>query len=232
MTSCPAWVKGIVQSSPLLWSVRARLNRTYDDIVPTRATDVFVTGVWRSANTFARHLMLRLFPSLRFASHGHVTATLKLAQRRNVPTVVLIREPLDTVASAYLKWESEFGEFTDAQVDRYLSYYIRYYTYVVENRDAFRILTFETITARPEALTDILAEWGVIEPIEAAEVREAAEAVLDDLRNEDKPAAQREAPREEKAPLKQKAVERIRSNPKLAEARRVYERVVGADDVA
>ncbi len=232
MNACGAWMRDLVWRSPLLWSLRTRLNRTYEQTVPTDSTEVFVTGVWRSGNTFARFVMKRLFPSLRFASHGHVIATLKVAKRRGVKTVVLIREPLDVTASACVKRTSLYGGLTDKHIDYLLSHYIRYYAYVADNKEAFRILTFETLTQRPEVLANILAEWGVVQPIETEDVRKAADDVLEGLKNADKPAIEREAPSEEKALLKQEAVERIQANDKLADAQRLYENIVSAEDVA
>lgn len=66
----------------------------------TRRTDVVIEGFPRSGNTFAVWALRLSQPKPPvIASHVHVPAQVKLAVRRNLPTLVVVRAPVDAVAS-------------------------------------------------------------------------------------------------------------------------------------
>jgi hypothetical protein len=72
-----------------------RLSRTL-----TASTELVVEGFPRCGNTFAVAAIALAQPrEIVISSHVHVPAQVKLAVARHVPTLVVIRDPLDAVAS-------------------------------------------------------------------------------------------------------------------------------------
>jgi hypothetical protein len=70
------------------------------DRLVTDATDLCVEGFPRSANSFAVGAVEHAQPEpLSIAHHNHVPAPILNAVRRGLPTVVLIRDPVDAVIS-------------------------------------------------------------------------------------------------------------------------------------
>jgi hypothetical protein len=68
----------------------------------TEHTDLVVEGFPRSGNTFMVTALQQVTDHrLRIASHVHHPAQVKLAYLRNVPTVLVVREPLDTLCTAW-----------------------------------------------------------------------------------------------------------------------------------
>lgn len=78
-----------------------RTDRRADRVWPS--TSVLVDGFPRSGNTFAVALIREAFPGLTVASHLHATAHVKQALADDVPAIVLIRDPVDAIASLSLR---------------------------------------------------------------------------------------------------------------------------------
>ena len=70
---------------------------------PDRSTDLVVEGFPRSANTFVKAAFLDANPGRRVASHLHAARSVRRAVRMGVPTVVLVREPVEAVASLLVR---------------------------------------------------------------------------------------------------------------------------------
>jgi len=84
----------------------ARLRADSKKNLVRRDTDVVIEGFWRCGNHFATFaFIVAQRQPVRVAHHFHAPAQLMLAARWNIPAILLIRNPLDAVASSaiYLK---------------------------------------------------------------------------------------------------------------------------------
>jgi hypothetical protein len=86
------------------------------------STDVVIEGYQSCGNTFARKAMEYSNPSLRIASHTHSWANVARGLRLNKPVVVLLRAPLDAVASHAVRMRLDD---LDYQLHRYHRFYRR-----------------------------------------------------------------------------------------------------------
>jgi len=106
----------------------------------TADTALVIEGMPRSGNTFARHAFDLAQPSpVVVSSHVHTPSAVVAAVRRNIPTLVLIRQPLDTVLSLIVA--APHVGFR-AAIDEW----IHHYEVLWPLRDQFVVATFDQVT--------------------------------------------------------------------------------------
>ena len=113
--------KYLLGHDPWTLPVLLRLTPTGISRQITEHTDLVVEGFPRSGNTFMVTALQQVTDHrLRIASHVHHPAQVKLAYLRKVPTVLVVREPLDTLVS-YLSY-AQHGR-PAACIKEYCSYH-------------------------------------------------------------------------------------------------------------
>ena len=100
------------------------------------ATDVLIEGYQSCGNTFARKALEHANPGLRIASHAHSWAHVARGLRMDKPVVVLMRHPLDAVASHAVRMRLD-------DLDRELLRYHRFYRRVSSLSDSVVLAPFE-----------------------------------------------------------------------------------------
>ena len=114
-------------------------------ISPT--TDVVVEGFPRSGNTFIRFALLQANgPGLEISSHVHVPAQVELAVRHALPTLVVVRDPIDTVASNLVY-------SPHARPEQVLAEWIHYHRRVLPLHDGLVLATFDEVVTDLGAVT-------------------------------------------------------------------------------
>jgi hypothetical protein len=122
------------------------------DRLVTDATDLCIEGFPRSANSFAVGAVEYAQPEpLSIAHHNHVPAPILNAVRRGLPTVVLIRTPVDTVISnrgLQLQIAAQEGTEGPPHVPyaRQLRTWIAWYERVWPVRDRIVVAPFGVVT--------------------------------------------------------------------------------------
>jgi hypothetical protein len=118
------------------YSVRPK----YKELLVDGGTRIVIEGFPRSGNTFAVFAFRHAQGSdVRIAHHLHAPAQVTRAVELGVPTVVLMRDPLEAVPSLMLR-DSRFS------MDLALRYYVSFYESVAEHRDSYVLATFEEVT--------------------------------------------------------------------------------------
>ena len=109
-----------------------------------------IEGMPRSGNTFARHAFdLAQAAPLVVSSHVHTPSAVVAAVRCDIPTLVLVRRPLDTVISLVI---AAPHVTLDAAVDEW----IHHYEVLWPLRDSFVVATFDEVTEDFGAVTERL----------------------------------------------------------------------------
>ncbi len=86
--------------SSLLGVAYVNRRRGYEEWRITSSTRLVMDGFPRSANSYARHAFLLAQGDSRVcAGHAHSPALLLHAQRRGLPTLLIVRDPADSAAS-------------------------------------------------------------------------------------------------------------------------------------
>ena len=109
-------------------------------ILTTKDTDIVIEGFWRCANHYAVFAFKNAEKNINIAHHFHASAQIKIAIKKNIPSLVLIRNPFDCIASCLV-----FEPNTKPQY--FIEYYKQFYTSLMDLRHNFVISDFdETIT--------------------------------------------------------------------------------------
>jgi hypothetical protein len=106
-----------------------------------RGTDVVIEGYQSCGNTFAKKAMEHANPALRIASHTHRWANVAQGLRLGKPVIVLLRPPLDAIASHTVRMRLD-------DLDRELYRYQRFYRRVAGVSGSVVIAPFEQTTNR------------------------------------------------------------------------------------
>jgi len=85
---------------PLVVSTVRRPQRTR---LAGANTDIVIDGFPRSANTFAVHAFRRVNPDASIAHHLHCAGQLRRGVRLGLPTVLIVRDPLDAAVSEVIR---------------------------------------------------------------------------------------------------------------------------------
>ena len=111
-----------------------------DDLLFSAYTDVVIEGFPRAGNTFfVLAFQERCSQDLKIAHHVHLTCQIKEAIKHNVPTIVLIRDPINAILSLKIREPKIY--FIVAYV-----WYLFFYTYVLKNKNHVEIKDFSTFT--------------------------------------------------------------------------------------
>lgn len=112
------------------------------------ATDLVIEGYQSSGNTFARKAMEHANPGVRIASHSHSWAHVARGLQLGKPVVVLLRPPLEAVASHAVRMRLD-------DLDRELSRYHRFYRRVSAMSESVVLAPFEVTVNR---YCDVIAQ--------------------------------------------------------------------------
>jgi hypothetical protein len=83
-----------------LWEVYQRMRGRH--LPSSKHADLVLEGYPRSGNTYAEHMLRIMCPGLHWISHTHSPGTLHWARKHHIPTLILIREPLDAAISLFI----------------------------------------------------------------------------------------------------------------------------------
>ena len=95
-----AGLRRLKRQTPMGYALATRIQRTWRDRAVSEDSDIVIEGFPRSGNTYAAvaFAMSQTKP-VRIAHHLHSPQQVLKAQALGIPCVVLIRDPVDTVAS-------------------------------------------------------------------------------------------------------------------------------------
>ena len=122
------------------------LFRCFSERYPHYAKDdsqICIEGFPRSGNTFLVAAIQRWNPEIKISHHSHLASNAKYALDNSVPTVILIREPLEAVSSAMI-WDGRLS----AEVG--LRGYLSFYRSLMSDLPQVLVLGFAEFTQRPD----------------------------------------------------------------------------------
>ena len=111
-------------------------------------TDIVIESYQSCGNTFARKAMEHANPQVRVASHSHSWANVARGMRLGKPVVVLMRHPIDAVASHAVRMHLD-------DIDRELHRYHRFFDRVSGATDGVVLAPFDVTVNR---FGDVIAE--------------------------------------------------------------------------
>jgi hypothetical protein len=115
--------------------------------LPKNSDHLYIDGFPRSGNSYAVYFLKNFYPNLDFSHHLHTIAGIKIAIKKGLNPIILIRNPIDTVAShSIMKSYYSKGSLSDNSLIVNISEtYINYYQFVYNNLEKLTILPFTKI---------------------------------------------------------------------------------------
>lgn len=146
------WLRPILWHSPYLYWAFGILRQKKNILSP--GFDLLIDGFPRSANTFAAFAFHAAQRSpVRISSHHHNPAAVIASVQMKKPTLVLLRDPVDAVAS----WTI----FSGYPIGYNLACYINYYKELLPYSDRFVVGAFEQVTMKfSEVISELNAKFG------------------------------------------------------------------------
>lgn len=129
--------------------------------LPLGTDDFFFDGYPRSGNTFAINMIRHVLEidKTKYASHLHSLAGLKMALRKRLKPIIIIRHPKDAIASYYFTRSSADAPLNMQLLKRLTHQYSSYYQLVYKKRASIKIILFDTVTKDESAFIKDMAEW-------------------------------------------------------------------------
>lgn len=124
--------------SPILYLNYLRLfKRINPTILPNLDSKFIITGFPRSGNTYISDIIKFNFPDIEFSHHIHTLAPIKMGLKKEIPVIILIRNPIDSISSLYLKLyinknhnERKKNKILKILIERY----INYHEYIIQKK--------------------------------------------------------------------------------------------------
>lgn len=94
-------------------------NLSSGGTVTTNSTQLCIEGYPSSANSYTYHLFRVLFPEIKLSHHTHSYANVSIALEQNIPSIVLLRNPLDCISSRHVRFHSSLSISLAEYIDFY-----------------------------------------------------------------------------------------------------------------
>jgi hypothetical protein len=137
---------------PATYPLLKYLPRSENDWLVGRRTDVCIEGYPRSGNSVSVRAFEEWNPGLTIAHHLHVPMQVVRAVEFGVPTAVLIRAPLDAVASHFIFFAGQVS------INTLLRTYAEFYEDIYPLLDQIAICEFQSLVSDPRRLPEALNE--------------------------------------------------------------------------
>lgn len=133
-------ILSLISQSPRLFFTYYRLQGRYRGLLVSRDSELVIEGFPRSANTFSvlafEAAQERPF---KLAHHLHSQVQVQKAIDWNIPTLILVREPVSAVTSLVTR-------HPEIRTDQALRQYGRFYRYIEDRRESVVIADFKEVT--------------------------------------------------------------------------------------
>jgi|GEM_PF-2536200 hypothetical protein len=150
-------LRDVIRDSSYLYPVFLKLYLGKQLKLPSVDTDCHLTGFPRSANTYSHYLAKGLFPDLKFITHVHTIASLRMARKLHVPVAIIFRNPVDCAISMCLKYKKKS---TDAvAINGYFYDYIHYHEWILKHLPDAVFFEFEDVTQHSKGFIIKLADF-------------------------------------------------------------------------
>lgn len=141
-------LKMLFKNNRWLYRVWFHLNRKRINAgkiwLPSNSDHWYFDGYPRSGNTFYKNFFIAVHPEVKGASHLHCIAGLKIALKKHLSSIVIFRDPLESVSSYYYtKTHRLKGQYRmdDILLSELLNEWILYYSFVLQKYE-IRIIHF------------------------------------------------------------------------------------------
>lgn len=137
----------ICGNSFLLYTLLRQLE-AFEELLVEKDTQICIEGFPRSANSFMTLFFSHWNPDVKTAHHAHLPVQIRIAARRKIPAIVVIRPPLDAIVSLLVREKNLYPWVA-------IKTYILFYKMIEQYRSYFILADFETCITRPDRIVDL-----------------------------------------------------------------------------
>ena len=192
-------------------------------------TRVVIEAFPRSSNSFAVRLFQQANPTIEYdeiAHHAHIISNVKQAARWDIPALIIVRNPVDAIASNMLAYRDTSDEMLSILCRKYLDFY----EWVSEHSNEVVLVRFEDITEGRfrTASANLNERFGTsfnTDFDESEIARRAGETIREKSPNRDDPS-RIPIPTEERARQYDELIPRIRRSPQMRSCLTLYDDLV------
>jgi len=143
----------IARNNNLLFNIYS-FNKADQVRILKEDTDLCIEGFQRSGSSFFVMILRLQNPDIQLAHHMHSSSHIAKAIQQKTPVVVLVRNPLDAVASL-ITWDD------DLSIGRALWGYRRFHNAIMKHRESIQFVKFEDVTTDTgKVISQINKRWG------------------------------------------------------------------------
>jgi hypothetical protein len=225
------WTKLYLQRSSWLYQRVMEWKSRYAPplLVVKGVTRIVIEAFPRSGNSFSVRLFRCANPDVdadRISHHSHIISNVKHAAKWGIPAVIVIRNPVDAIASNMLAVDD-----TSDAMGRFLARkYLDFYEWVEKNREEVVLLRFEEMTNGrfKRASQQINERFGTDfrTDFDEAELAEAAREAIEQGSPHRKNDARVPIPTDFRSGIYAELKPRVAANPAIHEAIALYERLI------
>jgi len=111
---------------------------------------VFSTGYQRSGNTFLAFILAEVINKERLVSHLHKIAPIKIALKKGLYVVVVVRNPNESISSAYLKYHEMHNVKMETKINnkiltKLINDYYSFNKYFLINKEKVLLIDFNNL---------------------------------------------------------------------------------------
>ena len=141
-------LKTAIASNPTIYIFAIKFFLFRDNFnFPNENTNLFIFAYPRSGNDYAKQLAKNYNSKLSISSHYHRPSMLLHAIKLKIPTIVIFRNPLDSVSSSMIKYKSELNLVKFPIYP--LNDYIVCHKVILENINSFSLIHFDDLIENP-----------------------------------------------------------------------------------
>jgi len=128
--------------------------------LPKKYDPLYFDGYPRSGNTYTFGMISRVYPSLlcKVSHHLHSATVLKMALKKNIKSIIIIRHPKDAIISYLFAKREKFSKnnnFAKELIDQYVDYY----EFVKNNLKDIKIIDFDQFIKNEKKVIKNIGEY-------------------------------------------------------------------------
>ena len=144
-------IRSFVGQSPRLFGLVQKLSRTrrIHNLVE-RNTGICIEAPSGSGNSYFVNGFRKINPDVRVAHHHHVAAQVARGVHFQIPTVVILRNPIACVVSRAAFWNAP------VLIEPIFRQWIRFFRAVEPVLDCVLVVSFESVTRKPDEVIKVI----------------------------------------------------------------------------
>jgi len=211
-------IKSILRKSPFIYKLNCIIKEktsTNRYSLAEKGSELCIEAYPSSANSFLYYYIRYVNKEFKIAHHTHTVANIKLALRNDIPTYVIIRNPIDAISSNLSRFNTD--------VKCAILDYTEFYEYCLANVSSLTVLSFEEVVGNPSEVVNMIFEnMGMPERLEKDYTEEVKAFMKEIEPNKDKLSLPNQNRNDEKSALKLE----IENSTEFLKAKKVYEDLI------